>query len=66
MNSCVICGGKNNKPLFAGVLRCQDCSYVFADTHLTDHEIQKLYDKGYFFGEEYVDYCARVPRFRVW
>jgi len=58
VSACVLCGGKKNHPLYAGVLRCESCGYVFADVRLTDQQLFKLYRRDYFFGEEYIDYIA--------
>ena len=33
---------------------------LLAIIHIEERELRER------FGEEYVDYCARVPRFRVW
>jgi len=43
-------------PYFKGLVRCQNCNFVTTDVNLDASDIQALYGKGYFFGEEYVDY----------
>jgi SAM-dependent methyltransferase len=38
--------------------RCANCGHVFVDHGLGPADFEALYAKGYFFGEEYVDYVA--------
>ena len=40
------------------LLRCQQCSLVFADPQLTHEQVEQLYGRSYFSGEEYADYIA--------
>lgn len=58
MNTCIVCGSISSRPLYSGILRCQECGYVYADACLTDEELVGLYRKDYFFGDEYSDYLA--------
>jgi predicted TPR repeat methyltransferase len=58
MRKCAVCGSSSSKPLYAGILKCADCGYVFADVHLSDEECSEIYRKNYFFGDEYSDYIA--------
>lgn len=58
MDKCIVCGSAHSGQLYAGILKCQDCGYVFADTCLTDEELLELYRKNYFFGDEYSNYLA--------
>jgi len=58
MTECIVCKSKENKPLYQGILKCQNCGHVFADLGLSDEELFELYRKNYFFGEEYSDYIA--------
>lgn len=58
MMECIICKHKETRPLYQGILKCQNCGHVFADLGLSDEELFELYRKNYFFGEEYSDYVA--------
>lgn len=55
---CIVCAGGNLQPFHPGLLRCPDCSHGIADLRVTDEELQEIYRKNYFFGEEYSDYIA--------
>lgn len=54
--ACIVCGGAESSPLYQGLRRCASCAYVFADLGMSEAEFHALYEKGYFFGEEYQDY----------
>ncbi len=56
--SCLVCGGRGTTPRHPGVVECRTCGYVFADLDLTDEDFVRLYDRRYFFGDEYSDYLA--------
>lgn len=58
IRKCAVCGSGSSEQLYAGILKCPDCGYVFADLHLLDEEFFELYRKNYFFGDEYSDYIA--------
>ena len=58
LNKCCVCNSDCAKPLYSGILKCQQCGHVFAGTCLDDNELSGLYDKNYFFGSEYSDYIA--------
>lgn len=58
MNKCILCQGTDSSPLYQGILKCSHCNHAFANQVLTDEELQKLYTRNYFFGEEYSDYFA--------
>jgi SAM-dependent methyltransferase len=58
MGKCAVCGSSSSKPFYAGILKCPDCGYVFADLHLSDKDFFELYRRDYFFGDEYSDYVA--------
>lgn len=55
---CILCESEAFDPFCPGIVRCRNCTLVFADTHLTDEELLDLYGREYFFGEEYGDYIA--------
>lgn len=58
MNSCIVCTSRHNKPLYQGILKCEDCGYIFTDLGLKGDEFFELYRKNYFFGGEYSNYVA--------
>jgi SAM-dependent methyltransferase len=58
MTECVVCGSRNHNPIYPGIVKCEECSHVFADLRMTDAELLQLYSKSYFFGDEYSDYLA--------
>ena len=53
---CILCGSTEGTPLYQGILRCKNCSLVFADVNLDPAGLADLYRKNYFFGEEYSNY----------
>ncbi len=44
-----------------GILKCPSCGFVFADTQLSAADLQKLYQRNYFFGNEYLNYLDDKP-----
>jgi SAM-dependent methyltransferase len=56
---CVACGSSGPfLPTLETLLRCPQCNLVFADAHLTDVQVQHLYGRDYFGGDEYADYLG--------
>ena len=64
MNPCIICGGAQPETLYAGILRCRSCRYVFADMSLSDEELFRLYNEEFFTGAEFSDYASDERFFR--
>jgi SAM-dependent methyltransferase len=59
---CILCGrDATSRVLYPGILRCPSCGFVFADTQLSAHELQNLYQRNYFFGNEYLNYLEDKP-----
>ena len=58
MSNCIVCNHDTPEPLYKGIDRCPNCGHVFADLSLSNEELFKIYQKDYFFGEEYSDYVA--------
>jgi len=56
--SCIVCGAAHTALLYPGILQCRECDFIFADLDLTDAELEELYQRNYFFGDEYSDYIA--------
>lgn len=59
--ACICCGGSEYRPHLRGLLRCVDCSHVWADMKITPEELKALYSENYFLGEEYLDYEKERP-----
>lgn len=57
-DACVVCGGTSLSPFYSGIVRCDLCGFVCADLHLKEEELLRIYQKDYFFGEEYSNYQA--------
>ncbi|WP_448603603.1 class I SAM-dependent methyltransferase [Thermoleptolyngbya sp.] len=58
MSNCIVCGQDNPVPLYRGINKCLRCGHVAADLSISGEELFKLYQKDYFFGEEYSNYVA--------
>ncbi len=61
---CICCGGSRGAPLFEPLLRCPDCSHVWADIRVDPDQLRALYGPGYFQGDEYLDYQREAPALR--
>ena len=61
---CIVCGSKEQAPMYRVLQQCRDCGFVRADVTIDEEEIRKLYHEDYFLGREYGDYVAdrRVHR----
>jgi len=53
---CPVCSRPGARPLYEGIVQCPHCTHAWADLNPTDKQLEKIYEKKYFFGEEYVDY----------
>ena len=59
---CILCGrDAGNHALYTGILQCPSCGFVFADAKLSAADLQKLYQRNYFFGNEYLNYLKDKP-----
>lgn len=56
MTSCEVCGHAGVEVGYAGLRRCEQCSHVWADLSLDADAIARLYQRSYFFGDEYGNY----------
>lgn len=61
LKQCIVCRGKDFTDYSKLVVRCNDCKLVVAKEIPTAKEVEKLYQKEYFFGMEYFDYEADRP-----
>lgn len=53
---CIVCGSNQIDSLYKGILRCNTCGHSFADLDMSEKELQKIYNGGYFQGGEYFNY----------
>jgi SAM-dependent methyltransferase len=53
---CLLCDSAEIVPYFRGLLKCKSCNFITTDLEIDASEIRKIYQKNYFFGNEYVDY----------
>lgn len=53
---CAICGESDARDLFRGLVKCNQCGFIWADLSIGSQELEKLYERNYFFGGEYRDY----------
>ena len=57
-DECIICGCSETLPFYRGIVRCRKCGHMYADSQLSAEELSALYQRPYFFGDEYHDYIA--------
>jgi len=57
-DACIVCGCSETLPFYRGIVRCRKCGHVYADSQLSAEELSALYQREYFFGDEYHDYIA--------
>lgn len=53
---CIVCGSNKFDFLYKGILRCNRCGHSFADLDMSEKELHKIYNGGYFQGKEYLNY----------
>ena len=56
MTTCEVCGADGSEVGYAGLRQCPSCSHVWADLSIDAAAIQRLYQRNYFFGDEYNNY----------
>ena len=56
MTTCEVCGGAGAELGYAGLRQCANCTHVWADLSIDLEAIQCLYQRSYFFGDEYGNY----------
>jgi 2-polyprenyl-3-methyl-5-hydroxy-6-metoxy-1,4-benzoquinol methylase len=56
MTVCDVCGHDGLPVGYAGLRRCPECSHVWADLSMDPGAIHQLYQRSYFFGDEYSNY----------
>ena len=55
---CPVCGNDGFKPLYAQLVKCENCDFVTADVASSEQELLELYGPEYFRGDEYADYLG--------
>jgi 2-polyprenyl-3-methyl-5-hydroxy-6-metoxy-1,4-benzoquinol methylase len=65
ISNCLVCGGRMQPSSLPGLVKCGACGFVSANMTLTDEEVARLYDRSYFFGDEYLDYVAEEESLRL-
>ena len=59
---CLVCEAQNYEPLYNNtLLKCSSCGFVTANMSISENDLQKIYTKNYFAGEEYLDYLNDKP-----
>lgn len=58
MSECIVCSSNLSQPLYRGIDKCSNCGHVFADLSLSSEKLFEIYQKSYFFGDEYSDYVS--------
>jgi SAM-dependent methyltransferase len=54
---CVCCAGRAHSPLYRGLLFCRDCGHAWYPQIPENPDLERVYDKDYFLGNEYLDYA---------
>lgn len=53
---CVCCECKSFKDLYRGLVLCHDCGHAWYPQVPSRRDLENIYDKAYFVGNEYLDY----------
>lgn len=64
-SACAICESDKNIPLYRGLIKCQNCGFVWADLDISTDELRTLYSENYFFGAEYINYLLEEKALKV-
>jgi SAM-dependent methyltransferase len=64
LDNCVACGSPDLRPFWRVLRRCARCGHCVADVDAGSLDFSRIYDDGYFTGEEYDDYLRDRPVFR--
>lgn len=58
LKKCIVCYSNTFKPIYSGILKCNNCGYICADLNIHNEDVLAFYNREYFFGNEYRDYLA--------
>jgi SAM-dependent methyltransferase len=60
LDQCNLCKSHDKTVLFSKnnipIVKCRECGLVYADIDVIAEKLEEVYDKDYFFGNEYLDY----------
>jgi SAM-dependent methyltransferase len=57
MIHCIVCGNRQYKLIYSDTLKqCSSCGFATANIEYGKESLEKIYNKSYFFGEEYFNY----------
>lgn len=62
--NCLVCRAPYVPSRWKGLVQCDRCGFVSADTNLSDSELEHIYSKDYFHGGEYLDYIEEERSLR--
>jgi SAM-dependent methyltransferase len=54
--ACPACGSVASDRIYAGLLKCRGCTHVWADVEVDWATVRGIYQRSYFFGDEYANY----------
>lgn len=59
MSICIICNKQDNRLIYSDtLLKCHSCGFITANIDIGAEELNAIYSKNYFKGEEYLDYLS--------
>jgi 2-polyprenyl-3-methyl-5-hydroxy-6-metoxy-1,4-benzoquinol methylase len=61
---CIVCNNTEFNKFHSELIQCSPCTLVFYDKTIDDLELNQLYQKDFFKGEEYFDYESDQHIFR--
>ena len=56
--TCIVCQGVNLRAFWRVLKKCASCGHCVADINLNSLDFSRIYEDGYFAGEEYEDYLG--------
>jgi len=56
--TCIVCQGVNLQPFWRVLKKCTSCGHCMADVDLCSLDFSKIYEDGYFAGQEYENYLG--------
>jgi len=63
--SCAVCGKQDLMHHFEGLIKCNNCGFIWADVSLSSEDLKNIYGKNYFFGDEYIDYLSEEAILKI-
>ena len=63
---CNVCGSSLYHPMYESTLfRCSSCKHIWANYSLSFEQLQAVYGKNYFHGDEYSDYIEEKRALQI-